>query len=152
MLIYIKNFESFSIKSFYHGSYDKLHDGIILKPHKDSYTRQEDNYYIESILEKYRPNNKLSRYDSVFLVDNIDNIDDAGASIDYIYEVFVSNEDIPEKSDLTWYTEIDMTDDIEKHREYAMNYWNGVQFYDIEMSLWEYRVKKAYIVQLVEEN
>lgn len=149
---YIRLFDSFSMKSFYHGSYDKLPDNTILKPHDNSYTRQKDNSYLESIIEKYRPSDKLSRYDSVFLVDDIDNIDSAGGAIDYIYEVIVPSDIIPEKSDLAWYSELGMVNDIDKQREYSLNYWNGVEFTDSEMSLWEYRVPKAYVIDLIEEN
>lgn len=149
---HIKLYENFNMIAFYHGSYDKLPNNTILKPHDKSYTKQNDNSYLESILEKYKPTNKLSRYESVFLVDDIENIDSAGGAIDYIYEVIVPKGIIPEKSDLAWYTEIDMVDDEEKQKEYALNYWNGIQFFDKDSSLWEYRVPKAYIVDLIEEN
>jgi hypothetical protein len=43
----------------------------------------------------YRPDDKLSRYDSVFLVDNIDDIDSSGGYTDFIYEVSIPDGIIP---------------------------------------------------------
>jgi hypothetical protein len=149
---YIKQFETFNMTAFFHGSGDRLPDNTVLKPHKDSYTRQKDEEYLENILEKYRPSDKLSRFDSVYLVDNLDNLELVGANTDFVYEVIVPSGIIPEKSDLSWYTEIETTDDQELQKQYALNYWNGIQFNDINRSLWEYRVPKAYIIDLIEEN
>lgn len=149
---YIKHFESHTNKLFLHGSFNKLLKNTILKPHNDSYTKHYDNKYIEEIMERYKPNDKLSRYNSVFLVDDVDDIDNAGASIDFIYEVTIPDDIIPEKSDLAWYSEIEMTNDKVKKKKYALNYWNGVAFTNPEMSLWEYRVPYAIVYNLVEEN
>lgn len=151
-LLYLRTFENFNMKTFFHGSSEELPKNTILKPHTDSYTRSSETQFLEKILEKYRPSDKLSRYDSVFLVDNIDNIDAAGGSIDFIYEVIIPMEFIPEKSDLAWYSELEMTDDHEKQKQIAENYWNGIIFYDSEYSIIEYRVPKAIVVDLIEEN
>jgi tRNA uridine 5-carbamoylmethylation protein Kti12 len=151
-LQHLKTFENFQMKAFFHGSSKELPENTILKPHSESYTRLPESQRLEKILEKYKPSDKLSRYDSVFLVDDIDNIDATGGSIDFIYEVIVPNGIIPEKSDLAWYTELEITDDPEKQKQIAENYWNGVIFYDKECSVMEYRVPKAYIVDLIEEN
>jgi len=149
---YIKTFENYNKKIFYHGSYDKLPIKTILKSHEKSYTRDPNNMILEGILEKYRPDDKLSRYDSIFLVDDPELIDAVGAPIDYIYEVIIPGNITPEKSDLAWYSEIEGEDDIEKQKEYALNYWNGIPYYDKYSSAFEYRVKEAIIYELYEEN
>ena len=145
---YIKLFENFNIK-YYHGSYDDLYVGTILEPHDLSYTKQADISKLEFTVEKYRPFDKLSRYDSVFLTDNIENLDNVGAPLDFIYEVIP---EFVEKSDLAWYTEIEMVDDEEAQKECALNYWNGVPFHNRNSSAWEYRTPRAIIKELVEEN
>jgi hypothetical protein len=148
-IVTYKMFENNNI-TYYHGSYDLLEDGTILKAHDKSYTRQNDNSYLEKIMEKYRPEDKISRYDAIFLSDDIDSIDAAGGSLDYVYSVEPIGE--IQKSDLAWYTEIQMTDDENLQKEYAENYWNGVPFYDKDIRCWEYRVKSARIIELEEEN
>lgn len=139
-------------KKYYHGSYDLLPIGTILKPHDKSYTKIND-VQLEEIMEKYKPKDKLSRYDSVFMVDDIDLIDSAGGSIDFIYLVEPLGK--IEKSDLNWYTEIDMitpehNEKLEK--KYAENYWNGIPYDDFDSSVFEYRTPLAKIIKLIEEN
>lgn len=149
---HILNYKMFENKNsnYYHGSYDLLDDGTILKSPEKSYTKSEDNTFLEKIMEKYRPEDKISRYNAIFLSDNIDSIDAAGGSTDYVYSVEPIGK--IEKSDLAWYTEIQMTDDENLQKEYAENYWNGVPFYEKDVRCWEYRVEAAIIVELVEEN
>ena len=91
---------------------------------------------------------------SVFLVDNIDDIDSSGGYTDFIYEVSILDVIIPEKSDLAWYTELELieSDDYDKQKEIAGNYWNGVRYHKRSESLFEYRVPKARVVELVEDG
>jgi hypothetical protein len=150
---FIKTFENFKMKAFFHGSAKFIKNNTILKPHVDSYVKQVDNDFLEKLMEKYRPEDKISRYDAVFMVDNIDLIDDAGGSTDFIYEVLPKGE--IERSDLAWYTEVQAVDEEENEdliKEYALNYWNGVKFYDEKSSVWEYRAKSAIVIDLIEEN
>lgn len=84
------------------------------------------------------------------MVDDIDMIDAVGGNIDYVYST--KPIDKVEKSDLAWITEMDMVDDIETKKEYAMNYWNGIPFHDEDSSVFEYRALKAEIISLEEEN
>jgi tRNA uridine 5-carbamoylmethylation protein Kti12 len=149
---HLKTFENFKMKAFFHSSAKYIKNNTILRPHADSYVKQIDNEFLEKLMEKYRPSDKLSRYDSVFLVDDMDLLDDAGASTDFIYTVEpIGN---IEKSDLAWYTEVQIVDedDTELIKEYVENYWNGVPFTDSSASLFEYRVPAAKIIELVEEN
>lgn len=147
---HLKTYENFKMKSFLHGSSEFIKNNTILKPHADSYVNKSENEYLEKLMEKYRPEEKISRYDAVFMVDNIDLIEAAGGYIDYVYEVLPRGE--IERSDLAWYTEIGMTEDEELKKEYALNYWNGIKFHDEESSLWEFRAKSAIVIDLIEEN
>lgn len=153
-LKYVKLFENFSTQTFYHGSSVKLRIGTILEPQLEFYTRRSDVQFLEKIMYAYRPDDKLSRYDSVFLVDNIDDIDSSGGYTDFIYEVSILDVIIPEKSDLAWYTELELieSDDYDKQKEIAGNYWNGVRYHKRSESLFEYRVPKARVVELVEDG
>ena len=73
----------------------KLRIGTILEPQLEFYTRRSDVQFLEKIMYAYRPDDKLSRYDSVFLVDNIDDIDSSGGYTDFIYEVSIPDGIIP---------------------------------------------------------
>lgn len=145
---YIKLFESF--KTFYHGSNNPLPIGTILKPHKDSYTKDPYNKDLEDILEKYRPEDKLSRFDSVFISDDINLIDPSGGYVDYIFEVKPIGK--VESSDLAWYTEVQLTDDPIKQKEFSLKYWSGEKHSDKRMSCVEYRCNSAEIMEMVETN
>ena len=94
-LKYVKLFENFSTQTFYHGSSVKLRIGTILEPQLEFYTRRSDVQFLEKIMYAYRSDDKLSRYDSVFLVDNIDDIDSSGGYTDFIYEVSIPDGIIP---------------------------------------------------------
>lgn len=147
-MIHLRTFENYrNSLILYHGSSKKFPIGFELLPQTDGYVHSEDTKYEEELIEKYRPSDKLSRKKSVFLVDDKDYIEDAGGYDDFIYEV--SYDSIPEKSDLAWYTEMSMTDDESLIKEYAENYWSGIQFSDSDNSLFEYRVPSAKIIKII---
>ena len=134
---------------FFHGSFDKLPNGTILTPRLD-YEKRWGNNAFYSQLEKYRPSGKLASKDSIFMCDNVDDIDLAGGATNYIYSVNpIGN---VEKHDINWATEIDLALDSEKGEEeikkIANNYWNGVPHYNEQV--WEYVVPKAEIIELVD--
>ena len=135
------NFRTFieGAQKYYHGTCSKFPDGFILKPQKAGYVQ------VEALMEKYRPLDKLSRFNSVFLVGNPDEIDSAGGYEDHIYEVQPIGK--VEVSDLSWYSDlqIDSTDD--EKRTWALNYWNGVPYKNKENSLIEYRAPQAKIIR-----
>lgn len=137
---------------FFHGSAKKLNIGTILVPQADGYVNETSEKWLEELFEKYRPLNKLSRLKSVFICDDIDEIEAAGGYLDYIYKV--KPIDIPEKSDLAWYTEVQLLPETDEYNiiKAIKNYWNGIQYHDIEMSVWEYRTSAAKIIKLIEEN
>lgn len=134
-----------SQSSFYHGTKKIFPIGFILLPQLDGYVHQEIE--IENILEKYRPENKISRFNSVFLVDNPDNVDFAGGYEDYIYKVQPIGQ--IDKSDLSWYSDVSIYNTEKENQIYATNYWNQIPYKNSDNSLWEYRCKSAKIIELI---
>ena len=141
-----------SQSKLYHGSRKKFPDGFILTPQSDGYVTQQRDF--EVVFEKYRPENILSRFESVFMVDDYSMIDYAGGYDDHIYLVEPVGQIY--KSDLAWYTEFESfwlgenPEDGDMERTCATSYWNGVPYKNPENSLWEYRARSAKIVMEVE--
>lgn len=137
------------IKTYYHGSIKPLKIGTILIPKHES-TMIHKGDILEEVLEKYRPKNKLSRFDAIFMVDNPNDIDNVGGYTDYIYTVQPGNK--VEKSDLAWYSEVEIILSEDRNNETgiklaAKNYWSGVQYYNKSMSVYEYRTESAKVIQ-----
>ena len=133
-------------KQYYHGSRKKFPNGFLLLPQTDGYLHYPETMVLESIFEKYRPTHKLSRFKSVFLVDNPELCEYAGGYEDYVY--LVQPQGVVEASDLAWYTEADGHEDKEEKKRCALNYWNGVPFTGRANRLVEYRTPAAKILQL----
>lgn len=137
---------------FYHGSIRKLPVGTVLVPSKDYHTYWGDmSFYI--YLEMYRPKNMLAHRESVFMVDNKDDIDVAGGGTDWIFTVKPLGK--VERHDINWGSEVSMLaddyegpDKEEKIEQAALNYWNGVPHPN--ESIWEYLAPKAKIVDVEE--
>ena len=138
---------------FYHGSEHNLPVGTILTSHID----HEKNWGINEwyhVLKDNKPQNMISRTNAVFLVDNLDDVDLAGGSDHYIYEVLPIG--TTEKHDINWISELEMLleDEFENNQQQiiqaAKNYWNGVAHYN--ESVWEYLTLKAKIIKLIETN
>jgi len=138
--------------SLYHGSNKRMKLGTIITSRSDGYTSMESEREIEDLFEKYKPANKISRKNCVYMVSNPDDIDAAGGYSDYIYMV---NPIGPiDKSDLSWYAEVDgLLHDKNKNikiiKSYINNYWTGVQYKTKEHSLFEYRANSAKIIEIV---
>jgi hypothetical protein len=130
-------------KTLYHGSKVQFPIGFKLTPQsssKDSYIFQEKE--VEKIMEKYRPKNKLSRYNSVFLVDTPEIIDQIGGYEDHIY--IVQPAPRIEASDLSWYdSNIAYNPVDEKVIQSIINYWMGVPYKNHT----EYRTPYAIILK-----
>lgn len=136
---------------FYHGSMNELPVGTILKP-QANYEQNWGNTDFYSILEKYRPQDLLSHKNSVFLVQDEDDIDLAGGGTEYIFTV------IPlgriEKHDMNWSSEISMLvsegykPESKEIRKAALNYWNGIPHYN--ESVWEFLTPAAKIIAVEE--
>lgn len=123
--------------AYYHGSKTPLEIGTILRPKADGYVQQqyadgsEDNW-VELELEKARPKDKLSRLESVFMLDldpgreDDDGFlfDSAGGYGDYVYEVEPLGR--VEQSDLRWYTYAAFLAKTPLSKKRAINaYWRG---------------------------
>lgn len=137
---------------FYHGSCSELIDVKFLLPNKNGYVNSTGNKELEELFELHRPSTCISRYNSVFISDDINLIDPSGGYIDFIYEVEC---DVFDKSDLSWYTKASMdilNNDINSVLDSIHNYWIGKSFYDLKASCFEYRTKKANILKLLEIN
>lgn len=139
-------------KTYYHGSNTKLQIGTILRP-QPSYEQNWGGNSFYQILDKYRPPNMISHKNAVFMVDNLDDLDDVGASDAFVYKVMPLGP--VQKHDLNWSSEIDMLTSDEEGDENmlkkaAMYYWWGKPHYNA--SVWEYLTTYAVIVALVEEN
>lgn len=138
---------------YYHGSKHPLKLGTVLAPIPDGYVQMqykvhgdEDNW-IEVALEQLRPEDKLSRLESVFLIasegaPNPDLINLAGGYTDYIYEV-VPKEPV-EASDLYYYSRaIDALGRV--RAKHIADYWAGTKSRS-KRSLIEYRAPSAVVV------
>ena len=134
-------------KLFYHGSPLHFPIGFILKPQNTGYVHDEKE--IEDIVERYRPPDKISRFQAVFMVDNPELIDYAGGYEDFMYIVEPIGQ--IDKSDLSWYTDVSVYLDAspEEQKEWSFNYWNGVPYKNPANSLWEYRAREAEVVKLL---
>ena len=138
-------------KIFYHGSMDNLPVGTILTP-RNEYEKDWQNTDFYKPLEMYRPPHMLAHKDSVFMCDNIDDIDLAGGGTEYVFTVQPIGK--IEKHDLNWSSEISALIGDGKHitdpevKEAAENYWNGIPHHN--ESVWEYLTPKAKIIRTQE--
>jgi hypothetical protein len=132
--------------NLYHGSRKKFPPGFKLSPQL-GYVQDPGQQKLELLFEKYKPANKISRKQAVFLVDDPEMCENAGGYSDYVY--LVQPEGKVEKSDLAWYTECEMYFDepLEKKIECIKNYWNGVPYYNQSNSLFEYRCRSAIVIK-----
>lgn len=136
-------------EKFYHGSSNQLEVGTRLVP-SEKYAENWTNTDFYSILEMYRPENKLAHKDAVFMVGDPDDIDLAGGSTEWCFEV------IPEgtvtRHDLNWSSEISMLvsegypKDAVEIINAARNYWDGIPHPN--ESVWEYLTTSAVIVEI----
>lgn len=149
--------------TYYHGSYDILPIGTILTPQKGNFMGTFSEYEMDSHfkLEQFRPSNYLSRNKAVYMSKKIDDIDLSGGATDYVYKVLPLGK--VEPHDLNWMTEIDVImsdawdeglqeeeETINKVKECALNYWEGISHYN--ESVWEFLTPKAKIIKLIQEE
>lgn len=80
-------------QKYYHGSSRAHKIGSIIKAVKSRPTEFSDristvdNISVEDFVEQYRPPNLPSRLQCIFMVDDVADLNMAGASEDYVYEV-----------------------------------------------------------------
>jgi len=133
----------------YHGSRKLFDPGFVLRPQEGGYASLPDDDVapVEEILEKHRPEGKIPRRESVFMVDDPERVDQAGGYGDQVYVVEPIG--AVEASDLGWYGELsvywmDMPED--ERRTLAEGYWSGDPFPGRKRSLYEYRARAAEVV------
>lgn len=140
----------FELNTIYlHGSHSELPIGTILKSRGDEYEADWGNTSFYHALEKYKPSKYLSHKDAVFMVDNDEDLDLAGASLDYVYQVQPMGPVY--KHDINWGSEISgliddgySIDSLEV-KNAAINYWNGIPHFN--ESVWEYLTTSAKIIK-----
>lgn len=142
-------------EKFYHGSYENFFQaGDELCALPASYEKNWAGTGFYDVLEHYRPKDKLAHKHAVFMVDNIDDVDNAGAPTDAIYEVEPIGD--VQRYDMNWSTEISgiiACDGAEawhtdRVKGIAEAYWSGLPYPDRD-SVWEYLAPRMKIVQLV---
>ena len=140
-------------QKYYHGSHDKFEVGEILTPGEDDYEEGMENVEWYHILHQHRPMESRQHSWSVFMTGNEDDIDVAGGSTDYVYEVEPIGD--VERHDINWASEIsyllDKGHDAESDevKEAASNYWAGKPHHNEQV--WEYLAPKAKIVGVLDE-
>ncbi|MCK9459683.1 MAG: hypothetical protein M0R80_08595 [Proteobacteria bacterium] len=143
-------------KTYYHGSFDKLPNGTILRPNPNYVQHWGKNSFYQ-ILEKHRPPNMISHKNAVFMCDNSDDVGLAGGAERFIYAVQPLGP--VQKHDLNWSSEISMLTDMlangeetdkDSLKRAAAHYWRGDPHPN--ESVWEYLTTYAVIVDLVEEE
>lgn len=136
-------------KYLYHGSYQELPVGTILTARDDYENDWQDTDFYKP-LEMYRPPDKLSHKQSVFMCDNPDDIDFAGAATDWLFTV------VPigplQRHDMNWSSEISSLVglgypiDSTEIKDAAEAYWSGEE--SPNEVVWEYLAPKAKIIKV----
>jgi hypothetical protein len=134
--------------TYYHGASKplKLKSIIKAKPWKTEFSDRVsiDKIRFEDFVESLRPNHLPSRLKCIYTVSDVEDLNIAGASEDYIYEVDPIGK--IHKADFGWLSEIlhlifdkEKLENNQKAINYANNYWNSVpcNISDVETP-WEY--------------
>ena len=134
--------------AYYHGASKPLKVGSLIKA-KQWKTEFSDKYSVDKInfedfVDKLKPANKPSRLKCLYTVSDVEDLNSAGASEDYIYEVDPIGR--VHKADFGWLSEIiglmfdgEKLENNKKAIQFAKNYWNSVpcDISDVETP-WEY--------------
>lgn len=137
---------------YYHGSYDELPEGSVMKGRGDAYEASWKDTDFYPVLERYRPEGCLAHRDAVFMVESIDDIDNAGGATDWVLEVAPVGETT--RHDMSWSSEISclLSDghavESAEVAKAADNYWRGVVHAD--GPLWEVIAREAVVVAAYE--
>lgn len=138
-------------KVYYHGSYNRMNVGEILLP-RENYEETWGSADFYRPLEQYRPKGIPPHKESVFMVEDVDDIDAAGGGTEYVFEVIPLGKVY--RFDMGWSSEISMlisdgyTIDSIEIKNAATNYWNGVKH--PSHSLYEFCTSSAKIVDVYE--
>lgn len=151
--------ESSMVRPLFHGSRTRFKVGAILKPQREGYVagsgldaiQREAHHRLEAILERYRPTDAVPRHQAVFLCDNIQDIDNAGGYLDFVYTAEPLGP--VTKCNLDWYSELyglsfDEVDEDDAAR-LATHYWEAAPSPN---ATYEYLTTSARVIELVETN
>lgn len=123
--------------TYYHFSGQEFSVDDRLVPQDDGFTTWPEAAALETILERYRPEDKLPRYRSVFLFQGPakNNGGYGAASTEYCCVVATPNNPASERSDIRWFRDLDqgftdvsvLEEDFteDELRYLAEGYWSG---------------------------
>ena len=153
-------------KTLLHGSSNELPVGTVLTP-QPGYGARWGEMLSYMVLEMFRPKDALAHDQAVFMVDNLNDIDNAGASTDYIYAVQPMGK--VSQHDLNHHSMIESAFDSREFRDVnpsfleqtlaqnpgakqilqnlALSYWMGDENEWGEDPVWEYLAPKAKIIK-----
>lgn len=152
---------------YYHGSNKKLPVGTILNGTKDNFFDRWGLAGFASALEEYKPKNKISQSDSVFMIDAKDQKQIASMAGGTSWMFTLKPIGTVQRHAIGWKNEVALRSeqpdiyggtDEAKLKQKALNYWNGVPYEngadgeDIllpkERGVWEYVAQKAKIINV----
>ena len=133
---------------YWHASFEPLPVGTILVPRPDCEARWSSDC-VGRILEDLRPTTSLAHRDAVFMCDDPQECDNAGAFCEWLFEVAPAGEG--QHHDMGWATTIDSLvsdgwpSDDARIVELARRYWSGEPS---GLPTWEYLAPSAVIVSV----
>jgi len=135
-------------KLLVHGSDMKHKNGEMLLSRGDAYEKEWEKTPFYRALKHHAPIGAREHKDSVFMTDNVNDLDNAGALSGYTY--IVKPEGEVSRHDMAWSTKIsELIDDgiglrNEKIRVLSEKYWSGIPS---ESPVWEYTANSFVIVK-----
>jgi len=133
---------------YWHASFAPLPVGTILVPCPDYEARWTSNS-VGRILEDMRPPASLAHRDAVFMCDDPQECDNAGAYCEWLFEVVPAGE--VQRHDMEWATTIDSMvsdgwppDDV-RIVDLARRYWSAEAS---DMPTWEYLARSAAVTSV----
>lgn len=130
---------------YWHASFDELPVGTTLAPRPD-YERRWSDHHVGRILEDLRPTDSLAHCEAVFMCDDPQDCDNAGAHCEWLFAVEPAG--LVQRHDMHWATEIDrlvsngLPINDPKIVELAQRYWSGQ---GSQHPVWEYLARTAII-------
>jgi hypothetical protein len=141
---------------YYHGSSIPHKIGTILTAKRKEISHKFDSSRIdEELNELYRPSNKISRLECIFMSKNLNIIDTLGGAMNYLYLVKPIGK--VEKSNLVWQSIATQIEDEDMKIAAIEEYWKGTdpakvlgeEAYD-SLNRWEYRARQIIILQQID--
>lgn len=133
---------------YWHASFDRLPEGTVLAP-RPEYENRWSSDSAGRILEDLRPSDMLAHRDAVFMCDDPQECDNAGAYCEWLFEVRPDGD--VQRHDMEWATTIDsmVSDgwpvDDARITELARRYWHGEAS---TLPTWEYLVPAATVMSV----